>query len=136
MIPTTTYCYATTIRRAQCATYRHGHIWFDHSHHPEHGYGYVAASRSTNKAVIYMFGKVRRTDWLPVRETRTAMEQDQVDRSEEYMSEYDSEEEEAMVIPRGNDGDGQHYIQSLRAFRQAGKKEEGKREERREKMEN
>ena len=86
-----------------------GHIWFDHSYPPEHGYGYVAASRFKNTAGIYLFGKVRRTDWLPVRETRHAMEQDQVDRSEECMSEYNSEEE-AMVIPRGYDGDDQHCI--------------------------
>ena len=37
-----------------------------------------------------MFGKVRRSDWLPARETRQAMEQNQVDRSEESMDEYDS----------------------------------------------
>ena len=59
---------------------------------------------------IHRVGKVRRTDWLPVRETTKAMEQDQLDRSEEYMSEYDSEEEEAMVIPRDYDGDGQNSV--------------------------
>ena len=98
-----TYGYATTIRRAQGATYRHGCIWFDHIYPPERGYGYVAASRFKSKAGIHLFGKVRRTDWLPVRETRKAMEQDQVDRSEESMSDYDSEEEEAMAIPRDYD---------------------------------
>ena len=57
-------------------------IWFGHTYPPERGYGYVAASRFKSKAGIYLFGKVRRTDWLPVRETKQVMEQDQVDRSE------------------------------------------------------
>ena len=56
-----TYGYATTIRRAQGATYRHGCIWFDHTYPPERGYGYIAASRFRSKAGIYLFGKVRRT---------------------------------------------------------------------------
>ena len=62
-------------------------------------------SRFKSKSGIYLFGKVRRTDWLPVRETAKAMEQDQVDRSEESMSDYNSEEEEAMVMPRDYKGD-------------------------------
>ena len=105
-----TYAYATTIRRAQGATYRHGCLWFDHCHPPERGYGYVGASRFKSKDGIYLFGKVRRTDWLPVRETAKAMEQDQVDRSEESMDEYDSEEEEAMVRPRDYDGGGDYSV--------------------------
>ncbi len=106
-----TYGYATTIRRAQGATYRHGCIWFDHTYPPERGYGYVAASRFKSKAGIYLFGKVRRTDWLPVRETQKAMEQDQVDRSEESMSDYDSEEEEVNAIPR--DDGGEDYVTDI-----------------------
>ena len=51
-----TYGYATTIRRSQGATYRHGRIWFDHIYPPERGYGYVAASRFKSKAGIYLFG--------------------------------------------------------------------------------
>ena len=92
-----TYGYATTIRRAQGATYRHGCIWFDHTYPAERGYGYVAASRFKSKKGIYLFGKVRRTDWLPVRESKYAMQQDQLDRSEESASDYDSDDEEAMA---------------------------------------
>ena len=106
-----TYGYATTIRRAQGATYRHGCIWFDHIYPPERGYGYVAASRFKSKKGIFLFGKVRRTDWLPVRETKQAMEQDQVDRGEESMSDYDSAEEEVMAIPR--DSGGEDYVTDI-----------------------
>ena len=49
-----TYGYATTIRKAQGATYDHGAIWFDHCYPPERGYGYVAASRFRKKAGIYL----------------------------------------------------------------------------------
>ena len=87
-------------------------MWFDHCYPAERGYGYVAVSRFKSKAGIYLFGKVRRTDWLPVRETAKAMEQDQVDRSEESMSDYDSEDEEAMVQPRDYRGDCEESIGS------------------------
>ena len=62
-------------------------------------------SRFRSKLGVYLFGKVRRTDWLPVRETAKSMEQDQVDRSEESMSDYDSEDEDANVMPRDYEGD-------------------------------
>ena len=87
------------------ATYHHGCLWFDHIYPPERGYGYVAASRFKSKNGVYLFGKVRRTDWLPARDTREAMQHDQIDRSEESASDYDSEEEEAMAIPRDYDDD-------------------------------
>ena len=38
------------------------------------------------------------------------MEQDQVDRSEESMSDYNSEDEEAMVMPRDYRGDYEESI--------------------------
>ena len=101
-----TYGYATTIRRAQGATYRHGAIWFDHCYPPDRGYGYVAASRFKTRAGVYLFGKVRRTDWLPVRDTNESMHHDQVDRSEESMSEYDSEDEWERARDEDCDGSG------------------------------
>ena len=100
-----TYGYATTIRRAQGATDRHGSLWFDHVHPPERGYGYVGASRFKSKSGIYLHGQIRRTDWLPVRHSQKAMDQDQVERSEESDSDYDSEDEEAMYRP----ADGEAY---------------------------
>ena len=47
----------TTYMRAHGATYHHGCIWFDHSHPPEWGYGYVAASRFKSTAGTYIYGK-------------------------------------------------------------------------------
>ena len=44
-----------------------------------------------------MFGKIRRADWLPVRQTKQDMEQDQIDRSEGSDSDNCSDEEEAMA---------------------------------------
>ena len=71
----------------------------------------MAASRVKSRKGIYLFGKVRRTDWLPVRETKQAMQLDQVDRSEESMSDYDSEEEEVKATPR--DDGGEDYVTDI-----------------------
>ena len=89
-----TYGYATTIRRAQGATYHHGCLCLDHSYPPERGYGYVGASRFKTKNGIYLYGKIRRTDWQPVRQ-RGCDHDDQVQRGDESMSDYNSEEEDA-----------------------------------------
>ena len=83
------------MRRAQGATYHHGCIWFDNCHPPDRGYGYVAASRFKSKGVIYLFGKVRRTDWLPVRHGCDHDDQDY--RGEESQDDYSSDEEEAWA---------------------------------------
>ena len=60
------YGYATTIRRAQGATLQLGCLYFDHCYPPERGYGYVGVSRFTSQLGVYHFGRIRRTDWLPV----------------------------------------------------------------------
>jgi len=60
------YGYATTIRRAQGASLDAGCLYFDHCYPPERGYAYVGASRFRSKAGVFLYGKVRRTDWLPV----------------------------------------------------------------------
>ena len=88
-----TYGYATTIRKAQGATYHHGCLWFDHCYPPERGYGYVGASRFKSKSGIYLFGKIRCTDWLPVRSIADPTEF--TDRGEESMSDYDSADDDA-----------------------------------------
>ena len=102
-----TYGYATTIRRAQGATYHHGCIWFDHVYPPERGYGYVATSRFKSKKGIYLFGKIRRTDWRPVR-AKAEEHSDQEKRGEESKSDYDSSEDEA---------EARHAIHSVKARR-------------------
>ena len=62
-----TYGYATTIRRAQGASLDHGCVYFDQKwHHAGRGYGYVAVSRFKTRAGVYLYGKMRRTDFLPV----------------------------------------------------------------------
>jgi hypothetical protein len=61
------YGYATTIRRAQGASLDHGCVYFDQKkHHAGRGYGYVAVSRFKTRAGVHVYGKLRRTDFLPV----------------------------------------------------------------------
>ena len=61
------YGYATTIRRAQGATLFHGCIYFDQKRRAAgRGYGYVAVSRFMSRAGCHLYGKLRRTDFLPV----------------------------------------------------------------------
>ena len=43
-----------------------GALYFDHTYPPDCGYGYVAASRFRSAAGIYLYGRIRRTDFLPV----------------------------------------------------------------------
>ena len=87
----------TTIRKAQGATYVHGCIWFDHTHPPDRGYGYVAASRFKSRSGIYLFGKIRRTDWRPVRDSKEDEADDENFRGDQSADDYDSEEDEDCV---------------------------------------
>ena len=90
------YGYATTIRRAQGATLKLGCLFFDHSYPPERGYGYVGVSRFETQAGVYHFGRIRRTDWLPVGGPGEPLEQ--VERGEESDS-----------SPEGSDDDSSEY---------------------------
>ena len=63
--------YATTVRRAQGASLDIGCVYFDQkNHHAGRGYGYVAVSRFKSRAGVYLYGKLRRTDFLPVGEEK------------------------------------------------------------------
>ena len=66
------YGYATTIRRAQGASLDQGCLYFDQTgckkKHPGRGYGYVGASRFRSREGCYLYGRIRRTDFLPVGE--------------------------------------------------------------------
>ena len=65
------YGYATTIRRAQGCGFHHGCIYVDLKKYPAaRGYGYVAVSRFISRKGCYLYGKLRRTDFLPVGEER------------------------------------------------------------------
>ena len=60
------YGYATTIRRAQGSSLYLGALWFDHCFPPERGYGYVGASRFRSRDGLFLYGRIRRSDWTPV----------------------------------------------------------------------
>ena len=60
------YGYATTIRKAQGASLDGVILYFDHCYPPDRGYGYVGASRCRTRSGLYHYGRLRRTDWLPV----------------------------------------------------------------------
>ena len=60
------YGYATTIRRAQGASFYHGCIYMNHRKPCGRGYGYVAVSRFKSRRGTYLYGRLRRTDFLPV----------------------------------------------------------------------
>ena len=64
-----TYGWATTIRRAQGSTLQHGVVYFNQKYYSAaRGYGYVAVSRFRARSGVSLFGKLRRTDFLPVKE--------------------------------------------------------------------
>ncbi len=62
------YGYATTIRRAQGASLDQGCIYFDQPMVAARGCGYVAVSRFRSRNGVYLYGRLRRTDFLPVGE--------------------------------------------------------------------
>ena len=63
------YGWATTIRRAQGASIAHGVVYSNQKFYAApRGYGYVAVSRFRTRDGVYAYGKLRRTDYLPVRE--------------------------------------------------------------------
>lgn len=65
------YGYATTIRRAQGADLHHGCSYMDlKCRAAARGYGYVAASRLRFRCGCYLYGKLRRTDFLLVGEEK------------------------------------------------------------------
>ena len=93
-----TYGWATTIRRAQGSTLPLGAVYFNQKYHAAaRGYGYVAVSRFRSRSGVYLFGKMRRTEFLPVKEES----QDEVlargeDSASDAASDVDSESQECM----------------------------------------
>ena len=82
------YGYATTIRRAQGADLHHGALYFDQKMVAGRGYGYVGVSRFKSRNGCFLYGKLRRTDFLPVGEEQ---KDDVLDRG--YLSLSDADEE-------------------------------------------
>ena len=64
------YGYATTIRRAQGSTLRLVGLWFDHKYPADRGYAYVGSSRVRAAHDLFLVGRVKRSDWLPVGEEK------------------------------------------------------------------
>ncbi len=96
------YGYATTIRNAQGASLDAVVLFFDHSHPPERGYGYVGASRCKSKAGLYFYGRLRRTDWLPVGDGAVgeALERTSLSQSSPEVSDHESESEGEGLLAR------------------------------------
>ena len=83
------YGYATTIRRAQGADLWHGCLYMDQKTHPAaRGYAYVGCSRFKFRNGCYLYGKLRRSDFLPVGEPT---EGEVLDRGYESASSADSD---------------------------------------------
>ena len=78
------YGYATTIRRAQGADLVHGAIYFEQFKRPAtRGYAYVACSRFKSRGGCYLFGKMRRSDFLPVGADKDTEQLERGDESED-----------------------------------------------------
>jgi hypothetical protein len=94
------YGYATTVRRAQGASLSMGCIYFNQRHRAApRGYGYVAASRFRTREGCFLYGKLRRTDFLPV----DGEDEDEIlERGIESQSE---DEEDAGIKYAGMSGD-------------------------------
>ena len=61
------YWYATTIRRAQGSSLDIGCLYVhQRRHHVGRGYGHVGVSRFRSRSGCFLFGKLRRTGFLPV----------------------------------------------------------------------
>ena len=60
------YGYAMTMRRAQGSTLEFVGLFFDHKYPADRGYAYVGNSRVRKAECLYLMGKLKRTDWLPV----------------------------------------------------------------------
>ena len=65
------YGYATTVRRAQGMSLKMGCIYMDQRKKGAgRGYAYVAVSRFQSRAGCHWYGKLRRSDFLPVGEDK------------------------------------------------------------------
>ena len=85
------YAYAMTIRRAQGSTLDLVGLHFDRRM-ADRGYAYVASSRVRSRGDLWLVGRTRRTDWLPVGGDPRGQEQLRPgDDSASSDSEYDSD---------------------------------------------
>ena len=100
------YGYATTIRRAQGMSLKMGCIYMDQRKRGAgRGYAYVAVSRFQSRGGCHWFGKLRRSDFLPVGEEK---EDEVLERG--FESETTAESD---VIPEGAGQLGEDIFASL-----------------------
>ena len=83
------YGHATTIRRAQGADLYHGCVYFNQGKFAAaRGYGYVGVSRFKTRDGCFLYGKMRRSDFLPVGEE---LDDEVLERGYESLSSDDSD---------------------------------------------
>ena len=100
------YGYATTVRRAQGSDVHHGCIYFDQRMVAGRGLGYVAVSRFKYQSGCYLYGKLRRPDFLPVGEPTA----DEVLEREEDSLESEDDEGAGIRLAMENNAFGGHGI--------------------------
>ena len=111
------YGYGSTIRRSQGADLDLGCIYFDQKMPAGRGYGYVAVSRFKSRAGCFLYGKMRRTDFLPVGEVQTDevlerdIESQSSDEDDGCGLEYAFSEGDECISELGDeDGDSGHQL--------------------------
>ena len=104
-----TYGWATTIRRAQGSTLTLGCVYFNQKFFAAgRGYGYVAVSRFRKRSGVYLFGKLRRTDFLPVKEESP---DEVLVRGEYSMSDNDSDLDDEVMDGMDDIGDANMIVE-------------------------
>ena len=102
------YGYAMTIRRSQGSTLASVGLWFDHCFPADRGYAYVGASRVRNATDLWLMGKVKRTDWLPVgaeKETEQTFREDD-SQTTDSGSDFGSEDQGSSEEDEGDEDQG------------------------------
>jgi hypothetical protein len=103
------YGWAMTTRKAQGCSLDYAVLYFDLFKPAPRGFAYVGASRVRTSGGLFYFGKVRRSDWLPVGgDTAGAIEQvgrgsDSEDTSESGRAPSDDSSEEDSILAMDED---------------------------------
>ena len=95
------YGYAMTTRKAQGSSVDYAVLYFDLFKPAPRGFAYVGASRVRRSAGLFYFGKIRRSDWLPVNGDPMHEQPDRGDDSNDS-----SESGRAPSIDESSDDDG------------------------------
>ena len=119
------YGYAMTTRKAQGSSLDFVVLYFDLFKAAPRGFGYVGASRARSSDGLFYFGKIRRTDWLPVggdaMDEQVTRGHDSADSSEEGRApsydesddDYESDESHDPTMPEDSESDGSYESDEL-----------------------